>query len=804
MKIRAIAALLFILVSISAFGQKHVKITGYVRDADGSPLELVLVQIKNTLNGAMTNEKGYYSITTSPGDSVAVIFSCLGYNKAERILPSLQQDMRLNVQMNYTSIDLGEVVAVGTRYQTSTLQTMNADCVKLLPDPAGGSIESLVVTFAGVSSSNELSSQYSVRGGSYDENIVYVNGLEVFRPLLIRSGQQEGLSFINPDLTEAVNFAAGGFEARYGDKMSSVLDITYKKPKLFEGSASASLLGANAYVGSSIGKFTQITGVRYKTGRSLLKTMDTDAEYQPDFVDLQSYMTYQLAPKWEVNFLGNLASNTFKFTPHKRETNFGTVENAQRFEVYFPNSRERDKFQTIFGALTLKHNPNEKTELGLQASAFSSKEIETYDITGEYWLGDATTENDNNQNALEIARYHEHARNRLSSTIMNVGHYGSSKIKNNTLKWGATVQMEKINDRISEWEKRDSAGYSLPQTGNGVNVISNLYSDNDLSTTRISGYLQDVFKFRTKQGMFTLIGGIRGSYWSYNKEFIFSPRVSLGFIPNFDQNLTFRAATGIYYQSPFYKELRTTVQDAAGNDIIELNKDIKSQRSIHFILGGDYTFRAADRNFKVSADLYYKKLDDLIPYTVDNVKIRYYGENCAKGHAMGIDVKFFGEFVPGTDSWISFSLMKAEQTIRDMVTVPMPNSQGYNVSLFFQDYFPGYKRVKLNLKGVLSGGLPFIAPRTKYEDVKSTFRTPAYKRVDLGFSYQLAGGTDAIMDRGVFRHLKNIWIGVDVFNLFDIKNVSSYYWITNIDNQQYAVPNYLTGRQLNARLIVDF
>ena len=804
MKIRAIAALLFILVSISAFGQKHVKIPGDVRDADGSPLELVLVQIKNTLNGAMTNEKGYYSITTSPGDSVAVIFSCLGYNKAERILPSLQQDMRLNVQMNYTSIDLGEVVAVGTRYQTSTLQTMNADRVKLLPDPAGGSIESLVVTFAGVSSSNELSSQYSVRGGSYDENIVYVNGLEVFRPLLIRSGQQEGLSFINPDLTEAVNFAAGGFEARYGDKMSSVLDITYKKPKLFEGSASASLLGANAYVGSSIGKFTQITGVRYKTGRSLLKTMDTDAEYQPDFVDLQSYMTYQLAPKWEVNFLGNLASNTFKFTPHKRETNFGTVENAQRFEVYFPNSRERDKFQTIFGALTLKHNPNEKTELGLQASAFSSKEIETYDITGEYWLGDATTENDNNQNALEIARYHEHARNRLSSTIMNVGHYGSSKIKNNTLKWGATVQMEKINDRISEWEKRDSAGYSLPQTGNGVNVISNLYSDNDLSTTRISGYLQDVFKFRTKQGMFTLIGGIRGSYWSYNKEFIFSPRVSLGFIPNFDQNLTFRAATGIYYQSPFYKELRTTVQDAAGNDIIELNKDIKSQRSIHFILGGDYTFRAADRNFKVSADLYYKKLDDLIPYTVDNVKIRYYGENCAKGHAMGIDVKFFGEFVPGTDSWISFSLMKAEQTIRDMVTVPMPNSQGYNVSLFFQDYFPGYKRVKLNLKGVLSGGLPFIAPRTKYEDVKSTFRTPAYKRVDLGFSYQLAGGTDAIMDRGVFRHLKNIWIGVDVFNLFDIKNVSSYYWITNIDNQQYAVPNYLTGRQLNARLIVDF
>ena len=804
MKIRAIAALLFILFSISAFGQKHVKITGYVRDADGSPLELVLVQIKNTLNGAMTNEKGYYSLTTSPGDSVSVIFSCLGYNKAERILPSVQQDMRLNVQMNYTSIDLGEVVATAIRKQTTTLETLDANRVKLLPDPAGGSIESLVVTFAGVSSSNELSSQYSVRGGSYDENIVYVNGLEVFRPLLIRSGQQEGLSFINPDMTESVNFAAGGFEARYGDKMSSVLDIKYKKPKIFEGLASASLLGANAYVGSSIGKFTQVTGVRYKTGRSLLKTMDTDAEYQPDFVDLQSYMTYQLAPKWEVNFLGNLASNTFKYTPHKRETTFGTVENAKRFEVAFPNSRESDKFQTLFGALTLKHNPNENTELGIQASAFTSKEIETYDITGEYWLGDAAEENEQEQVPLSVARYHEHARNRLNSTIMNAGHYGSARIKNNTIKWGATVQMEKINDRISEWEKRDSAGYSLPQTGTGVNVISNLYSDNDLSSTRLSAYVQDAFKFRTKQGMFTLVGGLRGSYWSYNKEFIISPRVSLGFIPNFDQNLTFRAASGIYYQSPFYKELRTTVRDEAGNDIIALNKDIKSQRSIHFIVGGDYTFRAADRNFKVSADLYYKKLDDLIPYTVDNVKIRYYGENCAKGHAMCIDVKFFGEFVPGTDSWISFSLMKAEQTIRDQVTVPMPNSQGYNVSLFFQDYFPGYKRVKLNLKGVLSGGLPFIAPRTKYEDVKSVFRTPAYKRVDLGFSYQLAGESDAIMDRGFFRHLKNIWVGVDVFNLFDIKNVSSYYWITNIDNQQFAVPNYLTGRQLNARLIVDF
>ena len=746
MKIRAIATLLFILFSISAFGQGRAKISGYIRDADGNPLDLVNIRVKNTLNGTMSNEKGHYSLSVATGDSVTLIYSCLGYNKAERILPLVTKDMRLNVQMNYTSLELGEVVATAIRKQTTTLETLNADRVKLLPDPAGGSIESLVVTFAGVTSNNELSSQYSVRGGSYDENIVYVNGLEVFRPLLIRSGQQEGLSFINPDMTEAVNFSAGGFEARYGDKMSSVLDITYKKPKGFEGSASASLLGANAYVGSSSGKFTQVTGFRYKTGRSLLKTTDTDAEYDPNFIDLQTYMTYQFAPKWEINFLGNLAINNYKFIPHTRETSFGTATNAKKFKV-FMSGQERDKFETLFGALTLKHNLNENTELGLQASAFTSKEEEGYDIAGDYWLGDAAEEGGGEIENLSIARYNEHARNRLHSNIMNVGHYGIARMKNNTLKWGATVQLEKINDKISEWEKRDSAGYSLPQGGGNVNVIANLFSDNKLESTRISGYLQDVFKFRTKQGLFTLVGGVRGSYWSYNKEFIFSPRASIGFIPNFDQNLTFRLASGLYYQSPFYKELRTTVQDEHGNSIIQLNKNLKSQRSIHVIAGGDYTFRASGRNFKVSADMYYKKLDNLNPYTVDNVKIRYYGENCAEGHAMGLDVKFFGEFVPGTDSWISFSLMKAEQSIRGSEYVPMPNSQGYNVSLFFQDYFPGYKRVKLNLKGVLSGGLPVTAPRTGYED--GYFRTPTYKRVDLGFSYQLAGGTDAIMDRGI-------------------------------------------------------
>ena len=803
MRIHILTTLLLILISSRAFADGPIKITGYVRDADGSPLEWVHVRVTKTWNGTMTNENGYDSRSISPGDSIAIIYSCLGFNKAERIIPMANADMRLNVQMNYTVLELGEVSVTAIRKQTTTMESLNADKIKLLPDPAGGSIESLVVTFAGVSSNNELSSQYSVRGGSYDENIVYVNGLEVFRPLLIRSGQQEGLSFVNPDLTETVNFSAGGFEARYGDKMSSVLDITYKKPKQLEGSVSGSLMGANAYVGSSSGKFTQVTGFRFKSGRALLGTMDTDAEYDPKFYDLQTYMTYQLAPKWELNFLGNWANNDYKFTPYSRETSFGTLEEQRNFTVYL-DGQEKDRFQTLFGALTLKHNPNENIELGLQASAFKSQERESYDIAGEYWMNEDGVSNPDDplSQARSVGRYHEHARNQLSSTIMNVGHYGSARLNNNTLKWGATVQMERINDKISEWEKRDSSGYSLPQTGTTVNVIANLFSDNQLESTRFSAYLQDVFKFRTEQGLFTIVGGVRGGYWSFNKEFIFSPRASVGFIPNFDQNLTMRFATGVYYQAPFYKELRRVEVDEFGNDVVTLNKDLKSQRSIHFILGGDYTFRALDRNFKLTAELYYKKLDNLNPYTVDNVKIRYYGENCAKGYAMGLDVKFFGEFVPGTDSWISFSLMKARQTIRETTEAPLPNSPGYNVSLFFQDYFPGYKRVQLSLKGVLSGGLPVTVPYQGYES--GYYWTPAYKRIDLGVSYLLAGGDDAIMDRKFFRNLKNVWLGLDVFNLLDIKNVNSYYWITDVYNNQFAVPNYLTGRQLNVRLLVDF
>jgi hypothetical protein len=387
--------------------------------------------------------------------------------------------------------------------------------------------------------------------------------LEVFRPLLIRSGQQEGLSFINPEMTEKVQFSSGGFEARYGDKMSSVLDITYKKPKDFEASASASLLGGSAYTGSSTGKLTQITGLRYKTNRSLLGTLDTDAEYNPNYTDLQTYITYQLSPKWEADFLGNISLNNYNFTPHSRETSYGTAKNPRTFNVGF-YGKERDRFQTLFGATTLKYSHSEGVQYGIQASVFNSREEESYDITGVYNqnVAEAGTTTEEVTSALDFASYHEHARNKLNSNVANIGLFGNVKWNAmNTLKFGFSSQYENIFDRISEWESRDSSGYSLPQNGVSVNVISNLFSDNELESWRHSAYMQDIFTFRTEQGIFTVIGGVRGSYWDYNQEFIVSPRLSVRFVPIAVSRLVMRFATGVYYQPPFYKELRFIEQD---------------------------------------------------------------------------------------------------------------------------------------------------------------------------------------------------------------------------------------------------
>ena len=787
---------------------QRVTISGTVTDFDNKPLDFVNVGVKGSSNGTMTNGKGQYALKTSVADSVTIVFSYMGYQTVEKRFDRLSGDVKYDLMMREDVHVIEGIEVITRRPQTNTVTSIDPKSARLNADPAGGGIESTIKSQMGVSggTGGELSSQYSVRGGSYDENIVYVNGIEVYRPLLIRSGQQEGLSFINPNMTESVGFSSGGYDAHYGDKMASVLDITYKKPSRFEASATASLMGANAYVGSTSKGFSQITGVRYKTAKILLGTMDTDAEYDPSFLDAQTYLTYNIKGGWEVSFLGNLSRNEYKFVPQTRETRFGTISDAKNFKVYF-DGWEQDKFLTSFGAATLKGRVKENLQVGLTASAFQSDEKERYDISGEYELTDVNLNAGGGQGEsgtfMGVGTYFEHARNSLNVNVMNVSHFGTLSLDKHDIRWGLTLQKEQIDDKIKEWELRDSAGYSMPNNGEIVSVYSSLKSDNSVKSTRFSAYLMDTYRFLAANGQFTLTAGVRASHWSFNKELIISPRASIAYVPESGKNFTLRFATGVYYQSPFYKEFQKTEQDEYGNSYIVLNNNIKSQKSIHFVLGGDYDFQAMNkRSFKFTSELYYKKLSDLIPYTVDNVKIRYMGENVGTGYVMGWDMKLFGEFIEGTDNWISLSFMKANQNING-VNLPLPTDQRYNLSVFFQDYFMGSTRLRANIQGHLAGGLPTSAPHTGYD--KTSFRTSAYRRLDIGFSWELLGESYAIRSRSAFAGaFKNVWLGLDVFNLFDIKNTNSYYWVTDIFNKQYAVPNYLTGRQLNFKIIADF
>ena len=789
---------LFFLTALNA--QNLVKITGSVADSEGQPIEIAHVRMKNGVHGTLTDFKGRFELNVPKSDSITLVFSCLGYKRVTRTIPNPPEKILLNVRLYSNTEALGEVEVTANRIQANTLEKIELGKSKLMPDASGGSVEALLTTMAGVNSSNELSSQYSVRGGNFDENIVYVNGIEVYRPLLVRSGQQEGLSFINPDLVGSIGFSSGGYAAEYGDKMASVLDITYKKPEAFEGSVSASLLGATASIGQAVGKFTQLHGFRYKTNSTLLSSLDTKGEYDPTFFDYQTYLTYQLNPELGVSFLGNFSQNSYRFRPESRTTSFGTMNAAKQFKVYF-DGQERDLFRTFFGAASVKYAGIRRTTLELLLSAFMTDEKETYDITGEYWLDDIEGEDTPGQGSLGVGAYHEHARNKLNARVLALAVKGATKYRDHQLGYGVNVQTERIQDRIGEWEMRDSSGYSLPHTGNGVDVIYSLHSRYENTTARMGAFIQDTYRFNSPVGRFTLTAGVRASYWSYNKEFIASPRASIALVPEHLPNLTARFATGIYYQTPFYKEYRDTVRDESGNLRVRMNDQIRSQRAIHFVLGGDYSFRAIGRPFKLTTELYYKKLDNLVPYEVDNVRIRYYGENIAKGYVAGLDMKFFGEFVPGTDSWLSFSLMNARETFHG-VTVPRATEQRYSFGLFFNDFVPKFPKYKMSLKAIWADGLPFGSPSKGR--TAGVLRTPPYRRVDIGLSRLLTGQHDPFMNRGILRYVKNIWIGIDVFNLLDISNVNSYYWVTSVQNEQYAVPNYLTGRQLNVRLSVDF
>lgn len=791
MKIKQLYITLLMLLCVISIKAQTFTLQGKVTDSNMSPVELATVSVIEQGKMTMTNLKGEFSIQLRSADSVVVRFSMVGYKTKNRVLRRPRGKQTLLIQL-YDDNQLAGITVTEKKRQTRSTQQLETKDIKNTPSVTGNAVEELIQSQAGVSTHSELSSQYNVRGGSFDENSVYINNVEIYRPFLVRSGQQEGLSIINPDMVESIGFSTGGFEARYGDKMSSVLDIKYKKPKKFEANVAANLLGASAFVGFSTKKFSWSNGIRYKTNKYLLGSLDTKGEYQPNFLDYQTYLTYEPTKNWSIEVIGDISENHYNFYPEDRETKFGTMENVKSFKVFF-DGQEKDVFRTYFGSLSISRKFGEKTKLSLIASAFHTNEQERYDIQGQYWL----TQTETSEN-LGVGTYMEHARNYLKATVKSIKFALEHKTKKHDIQAGLTYRIENITEDSKEYEMRDSSGYSIPHTGEDLYMIYSLKAKNTLDANRLETYMQDTWRFSSKgeHTFFTLNYGIRFSHWNFNKESIISPRISLGIVPAFNHDVTMRFATGIYYQAPFYKELRDTTT-INGITYATLNNKIKSQRSIHFIAGFDYRFKMKDRPYKFTAEAYYKALSNLVPYTVDNVKIVYDASQQCSGHAMGLDLKLYGEFVPGTDSWVSLSLMNTRININGK-SIPLPTDQRYSLNLFFTDYFPGTERWRMSLKLAFADGLPFGAPHRQLDE--QPFRAPAYKRADIGMSYRLLNNEKG--DRkSIF---KNIWLGIDCLNLLGINNVNSYYWITDVTNQQYAVPNYLTGRQINIKASFEF
>lgn len=803
MKQRIIIFTICLIATLKMMAQEFT-LQGRVMDDDNNPVELVTVSVLSQGKVAFTSLKGEFSMRLHSADSVAVKFSMIGYKSKTRVLRRPRGKQTLQIVLHADATMLGEVNVTGEKIQTDQTQEIKIKDIKMAPSASGNTVEGIIQQQAGVSTHSELSSQYNVRGGAFDENSVYINNVEVYRPFLVRSGQQEGLSVINPYMVDKIGFSTGGYGAKYGDKMSSALDITYKtlkakgKKPVVEGSAAASLLGADAYVGLGTQKLSWLNSVRYKTTSYLLGTMETKGEYKPNYLDYQTYLSYQPNKRWKLDFIGYISDNHYNFEPSDRETTFGTMENVKSFKVFF-DGQEKDRFLTYFGTLGITRNITDNTSISLLGSAFYTKEQEKYDIQGQYWL-DQTETSEN----LGVGTYFEHARNYLSARVMSGKLMLKHKAKKHDVEAAITFKREHIEENSIEYEMRDSAGYSIPHNGKDLYMVYSMKARNELNANRIETYIQDTYRFTsgaadsTGQGQthYTLNYGVRMSHWNFNQETIFSPRVSLAIIPAYHENTTLRFAAGLYYQAPFFKELRDT-STVNGITVATLNQKIKSQRSIHFIAGYDHRFSLNNQRYKFSAEAYYKALSNLVPYSVSNVKVVYYGQNECSGHAAGLDFKLYGEFVPGTDSWISLSLMDTKMKLNGK-SIPLPTDQRYAVNLYFTDYFPGSKKWQMSLKLAFADGLPFAAPHRELET--NSFRASAYRRADIGMSYHLLDNKHH--EKKTF--LKSVMLGVDCLNLFGIDNVNSYYWVTDVTNQQYAVPNYLTGRQLNARVLIEF
>lgn len=814
---KQIYILFFTLISVSIYGQT---LSGIIIDNDKELLAGTHIIIKGENTGVSSDNNGKYFLNLKANRSVVIEVSFIGYATKIIRIPMLKkgQTYTLDIQLFPEGKLINDIIVRDKKSRKQALSKIKTQHVSIIPNSVGG-IEAILKTHAGVSSANDLSSQYSVRGGNFDENMVYVNGIEVYRPFLIHSGQQEGLTFVNSDMVDNILFSAGGFEAKYGDKMSSVLDITYRTPKENKASINMSLLGGSAHFeGFTLNnKFSYIVGFRNKSNQYLLNAMDTKAEYKPNFSDLQTYLKYQIKDNWTISFLANVSKNRYRMVPETRDTEFGNLNEALKLRIFF-EGQESDKYNTYFGAFNTSFFPNLKTKINLTTSAFKTIESESFDILGEYWLYQL----DNNLGSDDfgdikfdrgVGKFINHARNNLEAIVINTsanGHYICNE--NTKWEWGFRIQKEDIEDHIKEWTLIDSAGFTLPHPNDNIGGISDsnqtvgmtsyLKSDLTLSSLRKSAYIQ----INKEAGNFTINAGSRFSTWSFNKEQLFSPRLNIAYIPLWEKDFVFRAATGIYYQSPFYKELRKL--DGT------LNLNIESQKSTHFVIGSDYLFYSWGRPFKLVTEVYYKKLENLIPYKVDNVSIQYLAENNSNGYATGIDLKINGEFVPGVESWASISVMQTMEDIEDDFYIdsesgetiypgfiPRPTDQRVNFSMFFQDYIPNNPNYKMHLSMMYGTGLPFGPPKSeKYQDILTM---PDYRRVDIGFSAVIKAENKKSKIK-FLNKLNSMWVSAEVFNLLDIDNTVSYLWVSDVSGRQYAVPNYLTPRQLNFKLIVSF
>jgi len=807
---------------------KTCTITGFVTDAQNNPLQEVNVYDTLNYKGTSTDSKGFFKIELPKQKKAVVAFRYVGFETVYKSVNTFNKNkLKLEVQLKPST--LNEITIRDEITRGTSIERINSQALEVISS-AGSGVENIVKSLPGVSSNNELSSQYSVRGGNFDENLVYVNGFEITRPFLIRSGQQEGLSFINPDLVGSIKFSSGGFQAKYGDKMSSVLDIAYKTPTEFKGSIGIGLLGYSGHIEgiSNNKKITFLLGVRFKSNAYLLNALPTQGDYQPSFLDIQTNLAYQINSNLKLAYIGNFSRNKYEIIPQFSESSFGAVNFSRQIRIAF-DGQERDSFLSTMNGLSLSYQPNTKFSAKLLSSVYATLEKESFDIISEYYIGEVETDASKEDygkvtTILGVGTFHDYARNRLAAVISNTELNATYEVnKNHYLQAGLQFKYENIQDQLKEWDRVDSAGYSRPVSIDEVLLSRYLKAEANISGNRFAGFLQDTYTAGINN-RFKVTAGLRFNYWSFNKELYLNPRLQASFTPTglfignkeIKRDVLLRFSTGAHYQPPFYREMR--------NYEGVINSSLRSQKSWHTVLGAEYQFKISNKPFKFMVEAYHKKLWDLVPYDIDNVLIRYTGLNEATGYAVGIDFRLNGQFVGDTESWFSFSLLKTEEDLandsfiyefEDEVTgepmqidslvgsVARPTDQRYNFNIFFQDHIPNNENYKVHLNFVMGGGLAYGPPNNaRY---RNAFRFNSYKRADIGFSALLFDTKKRdLPSKNPLRHFNSFWLTAEILNILGFENTLSAIWVEDFNGVQYAAPNRLTSRLVNVRLVSKF